>query len=309
MLQLKTAAWKALDNLRSREGFPPTWRNLEELERVADDFIHKFLEERRRVSAELGGAYQMAELVDSALRTDDKELMDSESVSEKEKLEVIRALDRQNDAMRIYPMIIDIVMPLVKEAAERSGREARVLELAGGTGGFALALAGEALLQGVRVRVTGSDIVPAYIEEGKRLAAEKKLPVEFITLDALDPRGFGNETFDIVVASQSLHHFTPGQLAVMIAQSALHASTAFVGIDGYRSLLLAAGVPIVAGLQAIPSFAIDGLTSARKFYSEPELRIIARIAAREARNTVSCSWPLSVLTVRFGSGTGIDYLS
>jgi SAM-dependent methyltransferase len=273
---------------------------MEELEKAADRFVTRFLEERRRVSGELGGAYLGAELLDGLLRTDDRELMDGESVGENEKLDVIRALDRQNAAMQLYPMIIGIVLPLVREAAAESGKEVRVLELAGGTGGFALALASEARRHGLPVRVTCSDIVPAYIEEGKKRAAQLQLPVEFILLDALDPLGFGSETSDIVIVSQSLHHFTPGQLAVMIARSARHASGAFVGIDGYRSLLIAAGVPLVAALQLIPSFALDGLTSARKFYSETELGIVAEIAAGSGRHTVSCAWPLSVLTVRFG---------
>lgn len=302
MLQLKTAAFIALDNLRSIEGFPPAWRNMEELEQVADNFLEKFLEERFRASSELGGAFLGAELLDRALRTGEKELMDGDHLSVKEKLDLISALERQNTLMQIYPKQMDIILPLVLEAAQRSGKEIRLLELAGGTGGLALALASEVRKRGLPLRITGSDIVPAYIEAAKKFAAEKQLPVDFILLDALDPRGFGNEMFDIIVISQSLHHFTPGQLAVMIARSAHHATTAFVGLDGYRSLLLALGVPFVAGLQAIPSFALDGLTSARKFYSGMELEIIAEIAAGAGHHAVSCSWPLSVLTVRFDQG-------
>jgi 2-polyprenyl-3-methyl-5-hydroxy-6-metoxy-1,4-benzoquinol methylase len=303
MLQLKTAAFIALGNLRSMDGFPPAWRNMAELEQAAENFMQKFLEERFRASSDLGGTFLGMELIDRALRTGEKELMDGDQLSIKEKLALIGALDRQNTLMQIYPMHMDIILPLVLEVLERSGKEVRLLELAGGTGGLALALAAEVRKRGLPVHITGSDIVPAYIEEATKIAAEKKLPVEFILLDALDPRGFGNEMFDIVVTSQSLHHFTPGQLAVMIARSAHHATTAFVGLDGYRSLLLLAGLPFVAGLQAIPSFALDGLTSARKFYSEMELEIIAEIAAGPACRTVSCSWPLSVLTVRFDKST------
>lgn len=308
MLQLRTASWKALDIMRSEREFPPARKQPDDIERVTDDFMHRFHEVRRRVSAELGGWYLVEELLDNALRTGENELMDSECISELEKLRVVRALDRQNSVMGIYAALSGIILPCIREAARRSGSEARVLELAGGTGGFALALAAEAGRQGLQVSITSSDIVPAYIEEGRRAAAEHNLPVEFIMLDALDPRGFGDRKADIVVMSQSLHHFTPGQLAVIIARSARHASTAFFGIDGYRSLLLTAGVPLVAGLQAIPSFAVDGLISARKFYSEAELGIIADLAAGEGRSSVRCSWPLSVLTVMFGSGAGIDYL-
>ena len=94
-------------------------------------------------------------------------------------------------------------------------------------------------------------------------------------------------------------HFTPGQLAVMIAQSAQHTTTAFIGIDGYRSIVLACGVPLMASLQGIASFTLDGLTSARKFYSELELDMITEIATAKRDHAVSSAWPLSVLSIRF----------
>ena len=55
----------------------------------------------------------------------------------------------------------------------------------------------------------------------------------------------------------------------------------------------------MASLQGILSFALDGLTSARKFYSELELDLIAEIATGKRDHTVICDWPLSILTVRF----------
>ncbi len=165
--------------------------------------------------------------------------------------------------------------------------------------GSAIALAEEVQRKNLAVSVTGSDIVPIFIEEGNRLAAEKKLPLSFRQLNAYDLSEFSAGSFDLMVLSQSLHHFTPGQLAVMIAQSAKYTKTAFVGIDGYRSILLAGGVPLMASMQGIASFALDGFTSARKFYSEPELAIIAEIATGKKDHTITSSWPLSILTIRF----------
>ncbi|NTW56793.1 MAG: class I SAM-dependent methyltransferase [Chlorobiaceae bacterium] len=303
MLQLKTASGIALGNLRSRNEFPPAWKTIAELEQVTDHAIASFLDERLRASKELGGAFLLEELADRALRTGEQELMDGDRLNDREKLDLVRALDRQNAVMQIYPTLIGIVLPLALEAAKRTGKDAHVLELAGGTGGFALALAEKVRNEGLPVRITGSDIVPAYIGEARKQAENRQLPVEFIRLDALDTDGFGNDACDadVVVLSQSLHHFTPGQLAVMISRSVQHPTSAFIGIDGYRSVLLAAGVPFIASLQAIPSFAIDGLISARKFYSEAELGIIAEIAAGAGSHSVSCSWPLSILCVRFGS--------
>ena len=299
MLQLHTAGYKALENLRSSGEFPAGCLTMDDLQRRTDNAVARFLDERLVVSQELGGGFLLLELLDRAIRTSDNELMDSLNLPESERLAMVKALDRQNMMMQLYPRYIDILQPLITEVAEHAKREVRVLELASGAGGLALALAEAGQLKNLDVRITGSDIVPAFVEEGNGIAAQKKFPVTFRLLNAFDLKELEKGEFDIVVMAQSLHHFTPGQLAVIIAQSARHATTAFVGIDGYRSVLLTGGVPLVASLQGIGSFTLDGLTSARKFYSELELDIIAEIATGKRDHTLSCSWPLSILTIRF----------
>ena len=299
MLQLKTAGFKALGNLRSSGNFSSGFLNMDELNLKADEAVARFLDERFAVSQELGGVFFLLELLDTAIRTSDQELMDKPNLPENEKLDMVQALDRQNVMMQLYPRYIDTLLPLITEVAERTKREVRVLELASGAGGLAFALAETAEQKNLDVRITASDIVPAFIEEGNGIAAKKKLAVSFRLLNAFAMTELEISEFDIVVMAQSLHHFTPGQLAVIIAQSARHAKTAFVGIDGYRSMLLAGGVPLIASLQGIGSFTLDGLTSARKFYSELELDMIAELATGKRDHTLECLWPFSVLTVRF----------
>ncbi len=299
MLQLKTAGFKALGNLRSSGNFSSGFLNMDELNLKADEAVARFLDERFAVSQELGGVFFLLELLDTAIRTSDQELMDKPNLPENEKLDMVQALDRQNVMMQLYPRYIDTLLPLITEVAERTKREVRVLELASGAGGLAFALAETAEQKNLDVRITASDIVPAFIEEGNGIAAKKKLAVSFRLLNAFAMTELEMSEFDIVVMAQSLHHFTPGQLAVIIAQSARYATTAFVGIDGYRSMLLTGGVPLIASLQGIGSFTLDGLTSARKFYSELELDIISEIATGRREHRVECLWPFSVLTVRF----------
>jgi SAM-dependent methyltransferase len=299
MLQLKTAGFKALDNLRREGIFPPRWQSIGELEKVVNTSVAQFLDERFRVSQELGGAFLLPELLDRALRTREIEHMDELNIPESEKLELVKALDRQNTIMQLYTRYVELLLPVIHEIADREKREVRVLELASGSGGLALALAEAAQQKKLPLSVTGSDIIPAYIDAGNALAAEKRVPVSFRKLDALDLKPLGRGEFDLMIISQSLHHFTPGQLAVMIARSKEHTTSAFVGIDGYRSMLLTCGVPLIAGLQGIAAFTLDGLTSARKFYTELELDMIAEIATGRKDHTVTCSWPLSVLSVRF----------
>ena len=299
MLQLKKAGVKALENFRASGEYPFFWQSMEELETKTDDFVSRFLEERFTVSKEFGGGFLLLELLDRAMRTSESEHMDDRKLPEKEKLELVQALDRQNQMLRLYPRYVDILLSILADVLKEGQEQARVLELASGSGGLALALAEEVKRKHLAVSVTASDIVPLFIEEGNRKAAERDLPATFQLLNAFDLPDFEAGSFDLMVLSQSIHHFTPGQLALMIAQSAKHTRTAFVAIDGYRSILLAGGVPLMASMQGIASFALDGLISARKFYSELELDIIAEIATGKRDHTVTSSWPLSILTVRF----------
>ena len=299
MLQMKKAAIKALENLRSAGDIPLVWQSMEELEAKTNDFVSRFLDERFKVSKELGGSFFLSELLDRLMRTSESENMDDRELPEIEKLELVKALDRQNEMLHLYPRYVAMLLSLLDESIKGGERETRVLELASGSGGLAIALAEEVQRKNLAVSVTGSDIIPIFIDEGNRLAAEKKLPLRFRQLNAYDLSDFSAGSFDLMVLSQSLHHFTPGQLAVMIAQSAKYTTTAFVGIDGYRSILLAGGVPLMASMQGIASFALDGFTSARKFYSELELDIIAEIATGKRDHIVTSSWPLSILTIRF----------
>ncbi|NTU57559.1 MAG: methyltransferase domain-containing protein [Chlorobiaceae bacterium] len=297
MIQLRTAGYKALDNLRSRGEFPPQWSSPTELETITNNFIERFLAERLDASRELGPGFLMPEMIDRAIRTREIENMDAASTDGTEKLEWIRALDRMNLMTQSYDHQVSLLLPIIGEL--RQGRApVRILELASGSGGLAFALAGQAAKSGIDIVVTASDIVQETVSEGNRIAADRQLPVSFRNLNAFDYEGVEKGSVDMVVISQSMHHFSPGQLALMIAGAKAIGASAFVGIDGYRSLLLVGGVPLVASMQGIGAFTMDGLTSARKFYSELELGIIADVATRETGHRVECSWPLTLLQVK-----------
>jgi SAM-dependent methyltransferase len=303
MLQLKTAGYKALDQLRSQGEYPPEWTKIDELEGVTNRFMERFRDERFEVSKELGPGFFVPETIDRMIRTEEAERMDDESADGRDRLEWVRALDRMNHMTLAYEHQFDLLMPIISGLAGTE-RPVGILELAAGSGGLAFALAKRTGQAGIAVNITASDIVPEMVTEGNRVAAERKLPVHFRRLNAFDFEGIEPGTVDLVVISQSLHHFTPGQLALMIAQAERRGAAAFVGIDGYRSLLLAGGVPLVASLQGIGTFTQDGLTSARKFLSEIELDIIASIATRRQAHRVTCSWPLTMLHARLNLQLG-----
>lgn len=303
MLQLRTAGHIALDRLRACGEYPPTTNGKDSLEAAADRFMERFMEERFKASGELGPGFLLHELLDRAVRCRDVEHMDATDTPGAKKEAMVRALDRMNGLTMSYPHQIGLLLPLLRELSARRQSPVRVLELAAGSGGLALALAEHGRINGLDLEITASDIVPEAMEAGRKRAAELGLEVGFRVVNAFDFDGAGDGGFDLVVVSQSLHHFTPGQLALMIDAAYRHGASAFVGIDGLRSPLLLAGVPLVASLQGMPEFTGDGFTSARKLYSGIELDIIAAIATGREAARVTASWPLTMLLVRLDDGS------
>ncbi len=300
MLQLKTAGYIALENLHKRLPFPPQWQTQEELEKVTNHYHTEFLEERFKVSRTLGAFFFAAEMVDRSIRTDEQEHMDDPSLPVVKKLAMIRALDNMNNMMSLYPQYISVIEPSIREIARKKKRNTKVLELASGAGGLAFALAERAKRSALPVEISGSEIVPEYVEYSNRVAEERNLPVNFRIINAFTMDALENCSCDIILVSQSLHHFTPGQLARIIVQSRRHGASLFLGLDGHRGMDLLAGVPLIAMLQGNSVLVLDGYTSARKFYSELELDLIAQIATGSNRHDTEFSWPLTVLRVPLG---------
>ncbi len=274
---------------------------MKELCAAADGWIGRVLAERSRLSRERGGVLALADAVDRMVRTDEIEYLDDPDFPADTKQKMVRALHMMNRAFFSYHRFVYILAPLVREVAARHGRPARVLELASGSGEFTLAMARLAARQKLPVTITGSDYVKKHVEEGNRRAREQGLDVTFKEINAFAmDQGAAPGEFDIVFIAQSIHHFSPGQLAMMIAQSRATATTAFVGVDGYRCLPLVGLLPGLAVLKFRPSFIHDAWITSRRLFTELELWLAARIAAPDSPSLVVKSWPFhSVLFTRF----------
>lgn len=299
MLQYAQLAARARASVSS---FSRPWRSLDELERVADESI----------TALRGAARGLARTrlerldlwLDARVRTATREYFDRPTHPERRKRAAVRALHRQNVLFLSYRRFLDALSPVIEAAARaHPGRTVRALELASGAGYLTLALAERARRRGLDARFVGSDIVPAYVRDARERAIARRVPAHFCELDALrfaddaEARGV-----DVVFVVQSLHHFSPGQIARLIAQSRAVGARAFVAIDGLRSLHALAVLPLIA----LPSldwyFVHDAFVSARRFYALPELEHLARLAAPGARVTVASQTPLmSMLTVDFSA--------
>jgi SAM-dependent methyltransferase len=295
LLQLKSLNTRARADL----GPPAVWSSMEELEQCADQAIERLRARRQHLAAERGGSLKLCEQVDRLIRTNTFEYLDKPDHSVAEKKREVQALHRYNRLLFVYHSFLYILAPLIQEVAQRRGRAARLLELACGSGQFTLALGRLAHKRRLPVELVGSDVVPAYVQEGNAQARRARLPVTFREINAFDMHELYEGEFDLIFIGSSLHHFRPGQLARMIAQSVRVTGTAFVGIDGRRSLLFLGLLPVATLALGNRYLLHDSVITARRLYSEPELELVAQIAA-PGRPVQVCAGArgTSVLTIR-----------
>lgn len=273
---------------------------MEELERAADLRLAEFRSARAHEARSRGERFRT--WLDERVRTDALESLDRADHPEPRKLAQVRLLHVQNLALRTYQRILSVLAPVIAEArARRGGRPVRVLEIASGAGEMAMALAAEAQRRGWPLEVTGSDVVPSYVARANALALSRGSRARFRVIDGFAlAESLAHGEVDVVLVAQSAHHFSAGQLAKVIAQVGAAGGTHVVLVDGHRSLRMLLALPSLALLGLDRHFARDAWISARRFYSAPELELVARLAAPRATVTSRCVVPLTtVLTVRF----------
>jgi len=263
-----------------------------------DEALLLHRESRARWAAEQALPTRLDERIDAWLRTEELEHLDEPDFPEREKVRIAQGVRLMNTLTFSSRRFLTVLRPALEEIAAREGRPARVLEIAGGTGGFAMALAELTQKANLSVEVHGSDIVPAYVERARTEAAARGLSVPFHLLDATRME-VEDGAYDVVFVAQSMHHFSPGRLGELIAEAGRVARHSFVGIDGYRSLAMVAFVTGSAAFSLHPASMHDAWITARRFYSHAELEHIARLAAPDAAVRTRRTFINTVLEVDF----------
>ena len=235
------------------------------------------LEMRRQVDAEAartGLKSGWAAFLDAWWRdTEAGEYLDDPLLDRKVRVRILSDLDEMNELLGSYASFFSRLEPFLA-----SDRRTRLLDLAAGHGGFALFAADLAQKAGHGVTITASDIKPEYLELGRERARQSGVEVNFAQQNALDLSNLAPGAFDVITCTQSLHHFKPGQIALMFTEASRIATRGVMFIDGARSARNAAAfVGIGLLLFRNPAFAHDALVSFRRFYVPEELELIARL--------------------------------
>jgi hypothetical protein len=296
MLQLDRLNRITQKDLELSTFFPPIWNTMKELDNLTNEWMNKLILQKSRLALNIGPIVRFNNYLDELVHTDRLEHTDSPNVSPIRKLKIVRNIHRTNLLMGVYKHYIKILTPLINEVATMQKRPVRILELASGSGEMAMTLASLALKNNLPVEITGSDYVEDVVQDARKRSIERGLKINFLTLNAFDMGVLKQNEYDIILIIGTMHHFTPGQLAVIMAQSRKYASSAFVGLDGYRSMPLLIGLPIVH----LITFSLDNIhdswLTARKFYTLFELELIAKIAIPDSEITIEYLFPgLSVL--------------
>ncbi len=213
--------------------------------------------------------------------TDAQEYLDDPNLDRDVRVQLMTHLDELNRLVGNYRAFFRALEPLLSRS-----RPTRVLDLAAGHAGFALEAARIAARKGVEIEITATDLLPEYLDVGRHIAARDGLPVRFAAQDALDLSNFGEGEYDVVMCTQSLHHFGSSMIARMFLEAMRVAGRGVVFIDGCRSLLHGALLPTATFVRyRNPAFTHDAWVSLRRFYTPEELGLVAGFGCDGVQST------------------------
>ncbi len=240
-------------------------------------------EMRQQVLARCRGAGALPGLIASGDARwgdcDEDELLDDPELDAKLRRSIMTSLDTFNGILGNYDRFFDTLLPLARPSGTT-----RVLDLAAGHGGFACAATRIAKQRGLEFHFTVSDLKREYLDIGEADARREGLDIDFVVQDALDLSNLAPDSYDIIVCTQSLHHFPPGLVTVMFEAACRAASRGVVFIDGCRSALSAAMVLTVGNIRLRDKgWVHDGWISTRKCFVPEELELLARLARSDHR--------------------------
>ncbi len=242
-----------------------------------DALIGEAVDHMRGLRPSDGGAVTAVfDAIDRRLYRNAPELLDDPAFPADERSRGLDGLHRLNELLGNYEAFLKVLMPLIEIAEQRRRRPVRIHDLAAGHAGFAVFLKQRL---GERVAVEASDIKEEYLDLGRARARELGVDVGFFVEDALAIDGPRRRGVDILLCTQSLHHFPPGVVARMIGEAARAATTGVLFADAERSWLFYAAVGAIAAVHGRSwVLAHDGMVSLRRMFYEEELGLLATLA-------------------------------
>ena len=224
--------------------------------------------------------------IDRAWLSDGHEWLDDPAFDPRRRVRALGNLDAMTRMVGGY----EPIHALLRAHLERSStdRPLRVLDLAAGHAGVAVALARAARAANQHVHLTATDLKGEYLELARPAIDRERLPIELRAQDALDLSNVAPGAYDVVLCTQSLHHFPPDAIIRLVAEAWRVAAGAVLLFDICRSAAASLGVLLMGTLRFRDSvLAHDGLVSFRRAYAPEELALLARLGAPDAHAEAS----------------------
>ena len=243
--------------------------------KTVDAYAAQLLAELRRTPASAGAIDQGVARIDAALRSAGPEILDVEGVPQRLKDFTMRLLHAVNVSLGSYDV-------WTRAALEALGDrdDAHLYDLAAGTGGYARHLRRH-MPAGRRLRVTSSDLSPAYVALGRREAERAHITdVAWEERYALDLSALRERNdVDLFLCTQAVHHLSPGQAVRMISQAIHTAPGGILVVDIFRGAVTALGsLALISLATPWPVIVYDGFQSVRRAYTPAEFTLLARLA-------------------------------
>ena len=282
MLQLTKFYEQCYQEFRQLNNINNSTKHDLEKVKLITTFLFNEIDNKRASLAKKNILYQL----DQFIWTDTIELIDDPSFNIEIKKEIIQGLHLKNRIFGTYNKTINILSPIIAEINQNENRPARILELGSGLGKLTFAMYEKAKKLSMPIKMTGSDIIPEYVNAANDEAAKKNCQIDYKIIDAFHLDQIEKDSYDIIFTLHSMHHFPPEQLAMIMSGSQDVATKAFIGIDAYRgfgnlSFMILAGL-LASICKFNSSFLHDSLVSARKMYSAKQLEIMAMIGCPQS---------------------------
>ncbi|GAB5519833.1 MAG: class I SAM-dependent methyltransferase [Rhodothermales bacterium] len=176
-----------------------------------------------------------------------------------------------------------VTTPLAKWHVQSRRKFVKVLDLGTGRADLPAHLVQWGAQRGLTAHVTAVDnneatIAYAAKQLDRELSPDHRAQIELQVADAL-AMPFADDSFDIVLAAQFLHHFEDDQIVRLLAAMQRIAKEGVVVSDLHRHPIAYAGIWTVGHVLPVsPMFRMDGPISVRKGFSRGDLARYAEAA-------------------------------
>lgn len=216
-------------------------------------------------------------LFDYGERARGQELMDDFSVTDSRLTRGLSELRKLNRLLNGYGPVKRSLVPILQGA---SG-PLQVLDIGCGIGDLAIEIVRWSQQVGVDVSVTATDANPATVE----VAADNTSSFSQIAVAECDAFAlpYDDSAFDVVVASQFLHHFVAADAIRVLREAARAARVKVIVSDLHRNALARIGVSALTRVLGFGEMVrYDAPVSVRRGFIRGELATLARQAGMEA---------------------------